>query len=701
MMRTRRQTKAQIWRATIWMAIVGTTALVGLPRAEAQNRIDYLYSPDPGVSGVDLTVINRAGTHAAGQWSRSSSGLWRATLWGPDGQPVDLNTDVFSSSYVTGISDDGATVVGHNTALAVPGAFRWTASGGVEYLGSLGGTQSWAYGVSGDGNTVIGRARRANFSEAPFVWISGASGGVAGNQQMYELPGLVANPNQTLVMDITRDARFIVGAELGGFWQAVRWDIGGIQAGNVSAIGLGTFEGMTSGYSQGYDISDDGRVVVGHSDIDGSYRAFRWVEGATGGVANNVQMYDLGTLGGDSSHASAVSGDGNVVVGQSMINNSDYVAYRWSEATGMIAVSEWLRRAGVDVGTNQPDSANDTSGDGSVVVGRMLNTDGEYVGYIARVADSGSGIMDVEAYHHSLFSTTQIANAGQFLAWLPMNGAHHRPLMSQESLSEDSCIWATGDLAHHGGSNTGLGLAEIGACVDLFGGNVRAGLGVGTSHSWQTLALGGSSRLAGQYAVGEVDWRPDGTPLLLSLTGMLGGWQANIHRGYSNGGTTAYSDGQTQLGAGVIRLRADWLEAASIGNTTINPWASVAVGRTEVGGYIESGGPFPAQFDARSLVSHEVRLGVTAVTEFSDTTTLSTTLEVAHRAGTAPSASGSVMGLFDFNLGGGSQGQTWARIGADLDQKIGENAMLSLSVHAATQGQDASIGGSIGFKAAF
>jgi hypothetical protein len=282
-----------------------------------------------------------------------------------------------------------------------------------------------------------------------------------------------------------------------------------------------------------------------------------------------------------------------------------------------------------------------------------------------------------------------------------MNGAHHRPLMRQGNLSEDTCLWATGDLAQHGETATGLGLAEVGACVDLFGGNVRAGLGVGTSHAWQALALGGSNSLAGQYVVGEVDWQPDGTPLLLSVSGMLGGWQANIHRGYSNGAATAYSDGQTQLGGGVVRVRADWLEAATIGNTTINPWASVAVGRTDVAGYVESGGPFPARFDGQSLLSHEVRLGLTAVTEFSATTTLSTTLEVAHRNGTAPAARGNVVGLFDFSLGGGQLSQTWARIGADLDHQISDNAAISLSLNAATSGRDATVGGSVGLRAVF
>jgi uncharacterized protein with beta-barrel porin domain len=201
--------------------------------------------------------------------------------------------------------------------------------------------------------------------------------------------------------------------------------------------------------------------------------------------------------------------------------------------------------------------------------------------------------------------------------------------------------------------------------------------------------------------IGEVDWQPDGTPLLLSLTGMLGGWQADIHRSYSNGAATAYSDGRTGLGAGVIRLRADWLEAARIGNTAINPWASVAFGRQHIGAFTESGGPFPAHFDAQTLGMTEIRLGVAAVTEFSAQTTLTTTFEAVHRSGDAPAAKGNVIGLFDFSLGGGARSATWLRAGLELDHQIADNLALSGSVHAATNGRDPSISGSLGLKLTF
>jgi hypothetical protein len=92
---------------------------------------------------------------------------------------------------------------------------------------------------------------------------------------------------------------------------------------------------------------------------------------------------------------------------------------------------------------------------------------------------------------------------------------------------------------------------------------------------------------------------------------------------------------------------------------------------------------------------------VTAITHFSTQTSLSTTLEIAHRTGDAASASGTVPGAFDFSIGGGRYSQTWARVGAELDHKITDAVSLSTSAHLATNGRDPSLALSAGLKASF
>ncbi|WP_323013331.1 autotransporter domain-containing protein [Devosia sp.] len=682
--------------------LMATTALVMTPKAEAGGNIiigddDYI-----GISGDGRVVVGH---------SLDGNGQDVSRVYWPE-QMLTLPGRGGTQNYARAINRAGNVIVGEgNDANNIMRAWRYVgdAMGGdfVE-LGTLAPqiaeSVSYARGVSDDGAKVVGHSIWQGNMRA-YVWVEGATGGVAGNEQMYRLGELPNGNGRSAARGISGNGRYVVGysdadatASL-----AVRWDIGDL--GQIGVRNLGSLTGM-SGMSSATAASYDGSVIVGDSaDADGRNRAFRWKEGAANGVQGNLEMLDMGTLGGQESWATAVTRDGVWAVGLSMNADDLELAFRWSEDTGMESVNDWLTRHGVELGGKVLKHANGISDDGNVIVGQLYEGDPQdalYQGYIARVdGQHGGGLMNVGEYQRSLFAAAGIADAGEFLTWLPVNGAHHRPLMLAPSLSGDLCAWATGDFAHHGPSATGLALAEMGACADLAGGNMRIGAAAGASGSWQDLAMGGSVRMAGQYILSEIDWQPDGTPLLLSLTGMLGGWQANIDRAYSNGAATAMSRGQANAIGGVVRLRADWLEAAVIGKTSLHPFASLAIGGLHVDGYSESGGPFPAVFDAQNLTHADIRMGVIAVTELSTQTRLSTTLEVAHRTGTGAAAKGHVPGLFDFSLGGGSQAQTWARAGAEIDHALSSKVSLSASTHLASSGRDPTLTASVGLKGSF
>jgi probable HAF family extracellular repeat protein len=174
---------------------------------------------------------------ATAGWSQSLT--WLGTL--PGG--------CCSAAY--GVSADGAVVVGlAENATGQARAFRWTASGGMQNLGTLGGTESFASGVSADGSVVVGGARNAAGQYRAFRWTE--SGGM---QDLGTLPG----GSSSTAYGVSADGSVVVGGarNAAGQDRAFRWtESGGMQD-------LGTLGG---GYSVASGVSADGSVVVGTTD---------------------------------------------------------------------------------------------------------------------------------------------------------------------------------------------------------------------------------------------------------------------------------------------------------------------------------------------------------------------------------------------------------------------------------------------------
>jgi probable HAF family extracellular repeat protein len=100
--------------------------------------------------------------------------------------------------------------------------------------------------------------------------------------------------------------------------------IGGSYRGLVyggSWTNLGTLGGVDS-YAAGINNLER---VVGYSSFDASglHNAFLWAPGGTDGVPGNVQMKDLGTLGGNSSEAYAIN-QGGQITGYAQTGQNDH-----------------------------------------------------------------------------------------------------------------------------------------------------------------------------------------------------------------------------------------------------------------------------------------------------------------------------------------------------------------------------------------
>lgn len=107
-----------------------------------------------------------------------------------------------------------------------------------------------------------------------------------------------------------------------------------VRASDGFFMGLGDLPGGEFD-SIAFAVSGDGRVVVGASVVEGSVgRAFRWTQ------AEGIQ--NLGTITRD---ARAVSYDGSVIVGHRDIGGSTYV-YRWTQSTGAVTLDDSFIYAG-------------------------------------------------------------------------------------------------------------------------------------------------------------------------------------------------------------------------------------------------------------------------------------------------------------------------------------------------------------------
>lgn len=183
-------------------------------------------------------------------------------------------------SYAYSLSADGSTVVGRSVSTDTPSsheAFRWTAQAGITGLGDLGAAfmDSDAQAVSADGSVVAGEATPDAGPGVAYRWT--------------EATGLVALADSSGQM-----AR-----------------------------------------SQAFAISDDGAVIVGVGSQPGPNQGFRWTAPAG--------MTGLGWLPADiqDSFAFGTSGNGGVVCGISFSGDSFGVeTFRWTPAAGLVGMGD-------------------------------------------------------------------------------------------------------------------------------------------------------------------------------------------------------------------------------------------------------------------------------------------------------------------------------------------------------------------------
>ncbi len=270
--------------------------------------------------------------------------------------------------FAFGVSADGSVIVGISHGPGQDNAFRWTQAGGHELIG---GENSGAWGVSGDGQTVVG------FDGGNRVWRAGE-----GWTALPVLPGY-DSVDTFFSAGVSADGSVIASSVYNASTsinEAARWTPSGVQ-------GLGFLPGYESSQTGLAGLSSDGSTVVGYGFTGTSGEAFRWTE--------FDGMVSLGDLpGGDTlSIASAVSGDGSIVVGRATDEQGE-AAFIWDETYGMRSLQDVLADVyGLNLDGWWLTRARGISDDGLTIAGIGINPLGQQEAWIATVPEPSTTLL--------------------------------------------------------------------------------------------------------------------------------------------------------------------------------------------------------------------------------------------------------------------------------------------------------------------
>lgn len=277
------------------------------------------------------------------------------------------------ASYAWGVSGDGQVVVGQSMALEGSEAVSWTRQGEISGLGRLpGGKDSLAKGASRDGSVIVGISSQYDSERGDVTgWWAFQWNVVHGIQSLGVGTANKVNASGSVVVGDNGSKAYRwangLGFPLTGVDSVDCRDVsddGLVAVGTIEErayrwtldqgpVDLGTLPGDQ--FSEAYGISGNGKYVVGVS-YDRLSQAFRW--GQTDG------MIGLGSLPpSDASRANAVSSDGSVIAGLSS------GAFVWDHTHGIRSMKELLTRLGFDLADWVIEEATGVSDDGRTIVG--------------------------------------------------------------------------------------------------------------------------------------------------------------------------------------------------------------------------------------------------------------------------------------------------------------------------------------------
>ena len=695
----------------------------------------------PNATSYRLDGLNTTGTKLYGTAYDTIRSGDKPIIWTPGiGSYVDVLSSVgtfsyayFGGSYISGtrkvtVSEDASRAYGTYMQAGVTKVFRWDLSAGVttDLIGSInaGNSNCDVQQMSSDGNKIVG-VYYTTVGTHGFYW-SQATGAIdIGNST-----GFSVNTQLNLNLMTSTGSHVFADKYDGSNWKPFRWNASdftsielpkpngsyGMYVQIASPTGDKAF-GYYQNASYGYDLfkwTEAGNNIVNLTSLPAGYKEFmgasadlRYLYGRFDANGNtHTFRYDDTTATFVDLHAglsgqyysNKMSTNGTYIVG----NQGSINAWRWSVTDGYQTIGAWLLANGADptlIGNWIFKNANFVSDDGNTVIGSgTLSGTSRYY-----IASATSGVADHEIWLSSINGQNRIYATGSTLAGLPLEGAHHRPMLSFDRMGKTSQAWATGDF----GSSSRTRDVHVTSGEAGINWNVGKTMlfGVAGGHAVQNadLDLGGSSATKGDFFIAELDYRPEGTQWIVSLLGMVGSWESKTNRGYDNGGSTDFSNGVADMITRSARFRVDAPAVATFGGFGFAPFASYTVTQTVVGAYTETGGGFPASFNEQEHNATEARLGVTASKDLSEKTKLLLSVEGIHRFdGVGPSLTGQdVTGGVSFDLPGTAPRPDCVRFGFDVDHKLSADTLLNISAHVSTVGEAHDVSAAISIRRAF
>jgi probable HAF family extracellular repeat protein len=661
--------------------------MIALPRlallAAAWSSVAAFATPvdiHPNAQPGDTNPRAVSGNGATVVGNDTSTGVLRAfQIVGGTRSLLDLDMNG-SFSQAAAVSANGLVIVGHTDIAGLIYAAIWNNSALTTLpLGIY--DEMRATAVSADGLTVVGFSVDNLARTDAFYRISTNNAvSLAAEFGSLHSQATGVSGNGSLIVGTLSDDFFGTPFVRRGFIHTVG---GSHTVINPSATGPAAFSSRT--FAEMTAISSDGSTSIGYAYSVpglplGDALGFR--------RASNGTITSLGTLGGAWSIPNAISANGAVIVGQSA-NGSSEEAFVYQNGT--------MTGLGFLTGGSSS-NATGVSADGSVIVGYGDVTGGA----IHAFTYANQTLLDATEWMRSLNGPGSLSAMANNLSSMPLEGAHHRPLMSYDGMGKQRQFWATGDFgASSRQTDRRTSFGEVGASQTY--GETLVGVAVGTALQTQDLLFGGDAKITGQTFMAEIDTRLADKESILSLLVLRGEWDAQTARGYVTGGGNDISRGQTDMDTTTVRVRYDGPTQKFTGNFTAAPYASFALTRVRTDGFAESGGSFPATFDAHGHTAKESRLGLLTKFVAGPATTIRVTAEWIHRfddagdvlSGVNQTTSGA------FAVAGLAPTKDQARFGFDVDHKLSADTMLSLSIHAAGYGQAHDVAGSLSLRRGF